>query len=207
LRQIIAAVLAAAALACSTPAAQQNPLSGWKVRADGPETPNAGAAVHADARHDSLTLTTGPAAIYYKPDMKAEKDYTVSATFSQLTPTPQPQPYGLFIAGADLDKDTARYTAFLVRGDGRYQIAQWNHGTPKVIVDWSAAPQMRELKGVKTSNSLAIRALQGAVHFFIGEKEVHQMPRTDAGLDGTAGVRMGAGLNVQVDNLSVKKFP
>ena len=171
------------------------------------DSPAATEAVRVESADDSLTFTTGPAGIYYKPGMKAEKDYTVSATFSQLKSTPTPQPYGLFIAGADLDKETARYTAFLVRSDGRYQIVSWNAAAPRVIVDWTAAPQMREPKGVKTSNSISIRALQGAVHFLIGEKEVHQMKRSTAGADGIAGVCIGSALNMQVDKLSVKKFP
>ena len=75
------------------------------------------------------------------------------------------------------------------------------------IVDWTTASQMADPKGVKTSNTLAIRAMQGAVHFFVGEKEVHQMPRAKAGADGIAGVRIGQNLNVQVNGLSVKKFP
>lgn len=229
MRQILAAFWALGAIACSnpeagqqataaqqTPAAQQAPAKqepakstnslpdGWKVRFD---TPSAADAVRVETGDDSLTFTTGPEGIYYKTDMKAEKDYNLTATFSQLKPTPTPQPYGLFVAGADLDKDTARYATLLVRSDGRYQIATWAGATPTVIVDWTAAPQMREPKGVKTSNTLEIRALQGALHFLIGDKEVHQMPRARAGADGIAGVRIGPGLNVQVDKLAVKKFP
>jgi len=228
-RQILAAFWALGAIACSnpeagqqataaqqTPAAQQAPAKqepakstnslpdGWKVRFD---TPSAADAVRVETGDDSLTFTTGPEGIYYKTDMKAEKDYNLTATFSQLKPTPTPQPYGLFVAGEDLDKPTARYTAFLIRSDGKYQIVSWNAAAPKVVVDWTAAPQMRELKGVKTSNSISIRALQGAVHFLISDKEVHQMPRARAGADGVAGIRIGSGLSVQVDKLSVKKFP
>ena len=228
MRQTVAVLVTLGAFACSAPEAGQKPAAqqapaaqpapakqepakstgslpdGWKVRFDAPAAAD---VVHLNTADDSLTFTTGPAGIYYKTDMKAEKDYTLSATFSQLKPTPTPQPYGLFIAGADLDKDTARYTAFLLRSDGKYQIVAWNAAAPRVVVDWTAAPQMRELKGVKTSNSITIRALQGAVHFLVGEKEVHQMPRAKAGADGIAGVRIGSDLNVQVDRLSVKKFP
>jgi hypothetical protein len=45
------------------------------------------------------------------------------------------------------------------------------------------------------------------VHFLIGDKEVHQMPRDKVGPDGIAGVRLGPGMNVQVTKLEVKKFP
>jgi hypothetical protein len=131
----------------------------------------------------------------------------VTATFSQLKPAVPPQPYGLFVAGADLDKDVARYTALLIRADGKYQIVSRNGAQTTTIVAWTVAKQMADPKGVKTSNMLSIRGLQGAVHFFVGEKEVHQMPRAKAGADGIAGVRVGSKLSVQVNDLSVKKFP
>lgn len=178
---------------------------GWKARPDDPSaTPD---SLHVAAEKDSLTFTSGPAAIYYKPDAKAEKGYTVSAAFSQLKPTPQPQPYGLFVAGADLDKDTRRYTALMIRADGQYQISTWSGAKPTVVVPWTRAAAMADPKGVKTSNTLTIRALDNAVHFLIGEREVHQMPRAKAGGDGIAGIRIGNGLNVQVDKFDVKKFP
>jgi hypothetical protein len=217
LRYLIAVTVALAAAACTEPAAQQpaatketakvaaNLPDGWKARLDDPSA-NAD-AVRVVADKASLTFTTGPAGFYYKPEMKAEKDYVVSAVFSQLKPTPEPQPYGLFIAGADLDKAAPRYTAFLVRSDGKYQIVTYNGATPTVVVDWTAAPPMRELKGTKTTNTLSVRALQGSLHFLIGEKELHQMPGAGGGTAGMAGVRIGSSLVIQVDKLSVKAFP
>lgn len=217
MRSILTAASLAAAFACSAPAAQQpapardaaratGPLpAGWKARLD--DAAAKPDAVQVAAEKDSLKFTSGPAGIYYKPAMKAEKDYTLSASFSELKPPATPQPYGLFVAGVDLDKDVPRYTAFLIRSDGKYSIVTSAGGKPAVVVDWKPAPQMLEPKGVKTSNTLTIRALQGAVHFLIADREVHQMPRERAGGDGVAGVRVGSGLNVQVDKLEVKKFP
>jgi len=233
MRLITAAMLTLAVLACSAPAptaqqpAAQQPVTqpvsqtpaapqdaaratgslpqGWKARLD--DAAAKPDAVRVAEEKNSLTFTTGPAGIYYKSDMKAEKDYTASATFSQLKPSTEPQSYGLFVAGVDLDKDTPRYTALVIRSDGKYQIETRTGAQTKVIVAWKAAPQMMEPKGVKTSNTLTIRALQGAVHFLIADKEVHQMPRERAGGDGLAGVRIGSGLSVQVNGLAVKKFP
>ena len=178
---------------------------GWKARLDEAAAKPDSAVVTAEK--DSLTIATGSAGIFYKPDMKAEKDYEVTAAFSQLEPSTPPQGYGLFIAGIDLDKDVPRYTALLVRGDGKFQIIARNGDRTRTIVPWRVARQMSDPKGVKTSNTLTIRAMRGAVHFLVGEREVHQMTRARAGGDGLAGVRLGKGLKVQVDKLTVKKFP
>lgn len=176
----------------------------WKARLDDPLAPANSASVAIERQ--SLKFASGPAGFFYKPNMRAEKDYELTATFSQLQPSVPPQPYGLFISGADLDKQIPRYTAFLIRQDGKFQIASRNGDTWVPTVDWTPADQMADPKGVKTSNTLSIRGLRGTVHFLIGDREVHQMARVRAA-DGLAGVRIGKGLHVQVDNLAVKKFP
>jgi hypothetical protein len=94
-----------------------------------------------------------------------------------------------------------------VRADGKYRIVSVDGARQKAIVDWTTAAPMMEPKGAKTSNTLTIRALQDGLHFLINDKELHQMPRLEAGEDGVAGVRVGPGLSVQVSKLDVKKFP
>lgn len=216
----ILAILLGGTLACSSPAADQTPQpvappkdaakpvstlpDGWKARLDDPAGKDAGTV---QVEKDAVIFSGGPGGIYYKPGDKAEKDYTVKAAFTQTKILPAPQAYGLFVSGADLDKNTYRYTAFLVRQDGKYRIVTSNAGKDTVVVDWRPAAPMIEPKGVKPTNTLEIRALQNAVHFLIGDKELYQMPREKAGADGVAGVRLGPGLNVQVTKLEVKKFP
>ena len=218
MRNTLAALLSLALVACSQPAAQQPPPTtraaaipsgslpdGWKARLDDPAAkPD---TVSMTAEKDAIVITTGPAGIYYKPDVKAEKDYSVSASFSYVKPVTEPQPYGLVVSGVDLDKERAQFTAFMVRSDGKFRIVQWSGGMVTPLIDWTDAPPMRELKGVKTTNTLEIRAMQDAVHFLIGDKELQQMPRARVGGDGIAGVRIGPGLTVQVTKFEVKKFP
>ena len=220
MRSTLAVLLAVIACACSSPAADQTPQpvappkdtakpvsslpDGWKARLDDARTKDTGTV---QVENDAVVFSGGPGGIYYKPGDKAEKDYTVKAALTQSKTLPAPQPYGLFVSGADLDKDTYRYTAFLIRQDGRFQIVSVNAGKQTVLADWRPAKPMVELKGVKPTNTIEIRARQNAVHFLIGDQEVHQLPRARVGEDGIAGVRIGPGLNVQVTKLEVKKFP
>lgn len=177
---------------------------GWKVRFD--DTAAKPEQVIVDEKDSTLAFTTGPAGIYYKPGMKAEKDYELTASFSQLKPSAHAEAYGLFIAGQDLDKDTQRYTYFLIRQDGKFLIKSRNGAETKAIVDWTDAPAMREPKGVKTSNTLQIRAAEDTVRFFVNDKQVHKLTRAQAGGDGIAGVRVNHNLNVQVGKLTLKKL-
>jgi hypothetical protein len=178
--------------------------AGWKVRFDDPAAKPE--QVIVEEKDGTLTFTTGPAGIYYKPGMKAEKDYELTAAFSLLKPSEHPEAFGLFIAGQDLDKDTQRYTYFLVRQDGKFLIKSRNGAATKAIVDWTDAPAMKEPKGVKTSNTLQIRASGDAVRFYINDKQVHKLTRAQAGGDGIAGTRVNHNLNVQVGKLTLKKL-
>ena len=177
---------------------------GWKVRFDDASAKPADVLV--EEKDGSLTFTTGPAGIYYKGD-KAQNGFDYTATFSQLKPTAMAEAYGLFIAGQDLDKDTQRYTYFLIRQDGKYTIKTRNGSATKAIVDWTDAPSMKEPKGVKTSNTLEIRATANSVQFVVDSKPVHSMTRDQVGPDGAAGVRINHNLNVQVSKLEIKKLP
>lgn len=175
----------------------------WKARFDKPDARPE--MVDVKEEKDALTFKTGPAGIYYKPDMKAEKDYEVSASFSQLEPAAQPEEFGLFIAGADLDKDTQRYTCFLVRQDARFSIQKRTGAVTKAAVAWRPVPAMKEPKGVKSTNTLLIRATEDTVRFFIGDKEVAKLTRAQVGGDGITGLRINHNLDLQVSKFEVKK--
>src|SRR6266513_2823509 len=102
MRNTISVALAVALATFTVGSAQQKPTQAgpdkpvtgsgkmpgdWKVRFDKPEAKVG--MVDVQEEKDALTFKTGPAAIYYKPAMKAEKDYEVSAAFSQLEPAEQ----------------------------------------------------------------------------------------------------------------------
>lgn len=204
-------VFLALALAAGVSQAQHAPAAihggtlpeGWKVRFDDASATTEEVVV--DEKDGALTFTTGPAGIYYKGDT-AEKDYDFSATFSLLKPTAMLEAYGLFISGEDLDKAAERYTYFLIREDGKYLIKTRSGGATKTIVDWTAAPSMREPKGVKTSNTLEIRATANSVQFVVDGSPVHVMTRTELGPDGLAGIRVNHNLNLQVSKFGIKKL-
>jgi hypothetical protein len=204
-------IAAGAAQQKPTPAGADTPVQGsgklpgdWKVRFDKPDAKPE--MVDVKEEQDALTFKTGPAGIYYKPDMKAEGDYEISASFSQLEPAALPEEFGLIIAGGDLDKDTQHYTCFLVRQDARFAIQKRVGAATKSAVAWRVVPAMKEPKGVKTTHTLIIRAHGNNVRFFIGEKEVAKLTRAQVGGDGIAGLRINHNLHLQVSKFAVKKL-
>ena len=181
--------------------------AGWQARLDS-DAAKLDTVVVTEEK-GALTFTTGPAGIYYKSSMKGSGDYQVAGTFSQLKPSAHPEAYGIFIGGIDLDKPTERYTYFLVRHDGKYLIKSRDGSAAKPIVDWTAAPPMKDAAPTagrtKTSNELAVRVQGDTVSFLIGGTEVKSLPRAQVTTDGIAGVRINHNLNVQVTGFDLKK--
>jgi len=179
--------------------------AGWEGRLDQAGNKLEGVDIKEDK--GTLTFTTGPAGIYYKPGMKAEGNFELTATFSQLQPATHPEGYGLFVGGADLQKDEQRYTYVLIRQDGKFLIKSRNGAATPTIVNWMDAVPMREAKGeLKRSNVLAIRAQGDTVHFLVNDREVHHASRADVNPDGIAGIRINHNLNVQVTTPVLKKM-
>jgi hypothetical protein len=177
---------------------------GWQARLDDPAEKLT--AVDVKEEKGTLTFMTGPAGIYFKPGLKGEGDFEVTATFSQLKPSTSPEGYGLFVGGADLQKDAQRYTYFLLRQDGKFLIKARNGASTPTLVDWKNAAPMREAKGeLKRSNVLTIRAQGNIVRFLVNDAEVHHAPRADVNPDGIAGIRINHNLNVQVTTPVLKK--
>jgi hypothetical protein len=220
LRNVLTATLVAVLVTITAVSAQQKPThadadkliqgtgqmpDGWKARFDKPDAKPE--TVKVVAEKDALEFQTGPAGIYYRPDMKAQGDYEVSASFSQLEPAQFPEEFGLIIAGADLDKDTEHYTCLLVRQDARFSIQKRTGTSTRAAVAWRPVPAMKEPKGVKTTNTLIVRAHGNNVRFFIGDKEVAKLTRAQVGGDGIAGLRINHNLHLQVSKFEVKKLP
>ena len=63
-------------------------------------------------------------AIFWQPDSMAEGDFAISASFTQMEPSPHPNAYGLFLGGDDLAGDGQRYTYFMLRQGGMFLIKQ-----------------------------------------------------------------------------------
>jgi hypothetical protein len=177
----------------------------WKVRFDKPDAKIE--TVDVKEEQNALTFKAGPAGVYYKPNMRAEGNYEISASFSQMDPAEFPEEFGLFIAGADLDKETQRYTCFLVRQDARFAIQKRTGAVTKNAVAWRPVPAMKEPKGVKTTHTLIVRAVGNTVRFLIGDKEVAKLTRAQVGGDGVVGLRINHNLHLQVSKFEVRKLP
>jgi hypothetical protein len=178
--------------------------AGWEARLD-----------RANQSIDSLSfaemgggvhVTTGPAAIFWRPEQTATGAYTVSATFSMAKPPARPEGFGIFIGGADLKGDGQRYTYFLARHDGKVMVRRRQGAEVTTLLDWTdqAAVKQPDASG-RSSNELSIAVTPAAVSFLVNGREVHQQPATAVDTSGIAGLRVNHALDVHVAGWTIRK--
>jgi hypothetical protein len=165
--------------------------------------------VNFRAMGDGWHLTSGPAALYYRPADATTGDFTVTATLSQRA-TSNHEAYGLFIGGHDLQTPEQDYLYFVIHPkDGKFLI---NHRSsdarPTSVVAYTShsAINIDDPATGAASNTLAIRVAGDEVHFLVNGQEVKRLPRDGldgAMTDGLVGLRLNHNLDVHIADFGV----
>jgi hypothetical protein len=194
---------AIAALTLSTAAAQAKLPGGWQMRTDDGGTEPKG--VQFMTMGTGVHVMSGPAAIFYRPDMTKSGSYQVQATFNQMEPAEHPEGYGLIIGGSNLSSATQKYTYFLVRQDGQFLIKRRAGDTTPTVKDWTANGAVKKTDATtKGVNTLAIAVAPDKVRFLVNGTEVAAAPASQIDTSGIVGLRINHNLNVHVDQFGVK---
>ena len=189
--------------------------AGWQGR------PDAGTGAVNDSSLDvkgsDIEIHTGPAMLYWNPANKGTGDFTVSATFTEpkyMSSNDHPHPYGVFIGGANLDKDNASalYCAaygrgtFIVRGFGPASFQVNGRGAPSDAIHKAAG------KGESVEQTIAMSVKGDSVTCSINGTVVGTYPKGDVtgagkltATDGVVGIRVAHNVDVNVKDFKVTK--
>ena len=180
-------------------------VGGWWARLDDPKESREGLKFFTMGT--GLHATTGPNLILFNPEDDWEGPYTTKATLTMTKPASHQVAYGLFVGGQDLDNDKQRYTYFVVRQDGKYLVRKRTGATTaNVAGDWAdhAAIQKPNAQGSQT-NDLAIRVGRDTVTFIANGQTVATQPASAVDVVGISGLRIGHGLDVQIEGFTVEQ--
>ena len=194
-------------------------VAGWTGKIDASEE-KAGLSLNSAkfaAEGKGFHVTTGPAVSYWNPANKATGNYTVKATFAEpkfQNLNDHPHPYGIMIAGNDLDGAhsllycTAYGTGtFIVRGfaPAPFRLGGRNP-TPSDAVHKAAG------KGEPVTQEIAMSVKDGKVSCSINGTVVATYDKSEAvgegklkSLDGAYGLRFGHNTEVTVTGFSMTK--
>jgi hypothetical protein len=166
----------------------------------------------------ALHVTTGPAVTYWNPANKATGNYTVKAAFKELkymSLNNHPHPYGIVIAGNDLDTPQQSYLycsaygngSFIVRGFGPdpFQV-NGRRGEPNAAVNKAAGPgePVTQEIAVSVKGDKVECAINGTV---VGsyDKATLVAPGKLKSTDGLYGIRFAHNTEATVSGLSLTK--
>jgi hypothetical protein len=179
-------------------------VPGWWARVDDPAQVKQ--AMKFAPMGSGIHATTGPNAIFWDPQQEASGQYTVTATFTLNKPASHPVAYGLFFGGTNLSEDDQNYSYFVIRQDGRFLLRKRDgKATSNVAGDWTEHAAIRTPDSGKAANELTVRVAKDAVTFLVNGQEVAKQPAASVDTEGVAGLRIGHGLDLQVDGFAVEQ--
>jgi hypothetical protein len=173
---------------------------GWLVKTDGA----AADSLAFDLMPPGWHVTTRPAAgaVLYHPSNVASGRYAL-ALDAFLFPGTGDAGYGVFFGGADLEGAGARWLAFLARRDGRVTLQQWQRGSARTLIDWTANDAVIPHPGGDQTqrNSLRVSIERDSIRLEANGKRITALARGELPVDGTFGLRVGPDLNLHISNL------
>ena len=199
-------LLASSAAAPSLAAQDLERPDGWLVRFDEP-----------GASEDQLEMfvsmppgwhvTSGPAAIYWGPEMEASGDYRIEMEVFLFEPRGMMrEAFGFFAGGRNLDGDDIEYTYFLIRDGGEFIVKRREGPDAPTIHPWTANEAIlgwadRGEDAATAKNVLAVEASADEVRFFVNGARVAALPRAELEMDGVFGFRVNHMLNLHISRL------
>jgi len=203
MRSVLAALMMLAiALPLIGEAQQGVEAPGWQSRLDR-ETGDV-KQLHFRTMGTGLHATTGPAAIFWRPQDMAKGTYSVTATFVQTKPSNHPNALGLLFGGSDLSGPNQRYSYFEIREDGRFLIKKRNGPQTPTVIDWTDHKAINKLDAQgRAKNTLTVEVGAQQVRFLVNGTEVATQPRSALDTEGTVGLRVNHFLDVHIDGFKV----
>ena len=207
IRQISAFTLAALLAA---PIAAQAP-AGWQLRVDrsaNAADPDNVPDVKFVTMGKGFHVTTGPAAVLWKPGETATGAYTLKGRFRLVKPSGHTNYYGLVFGGADLAGAGQNYLYFLVAQDGTFLVKHRAGEATHVVKDKTPSDAILKPDSTGSStNALEVRVGADKIDYVVNGKVVATTPKSGmtGKTDGAYGLRVNHLLEVHVDGIAVTK--
>jgi hypothetical protein len=180
-------------------------ILGWQLRLDRPDA-DMSRLTFVD-QQPGVRITTGPAGgIFFRPELTATGNFTVTATFEFLPPPPgaMQEGYGLLLGGKDLIGMAPEYLYLLVRNDGKFLLKMRTGPATKDIIPWTSSPAITRLgAGPGVTNVLTVRATRDVVEFRVNGVSLATRPRSEVAVDGVVGIRVNHFSDVRISNVTV----
>jgi hypothetical protein len=194
----------------SLPVAAQAP-AGWQLRVDksaNAADPDNVPDVKFVTMGKGFHVTTGPAAVLWKPGETATGAYTLKGRFRLVRPSGHTNYYGLVFGGGDLAGPGQNYLYFMVAQDGTFLVKHRAGEATHIVKDKTASDAIAKPDSTGSStNALEVRVGADKIDYVVNGKIVATTPKAGmtARTDGAYGLRVNHLLELHVDGIEVAK--
>ncbi|MFV1883979.1 MAG: hypothetical protein ACMZ7B_05800 [Balneola sp.] len=188
---------------------------GWEVRLDRPmenlvisSEPDSG-----DIYFVNMTpgwhVTTGPRAIFWHPENKAEGGYTLNASIYLFdTKGRDREGFGVFFGGSNLHEEDQEYLYFLIRNTGDFLVKARKGEETETLKEWTASDAIvryTEESESSVLNTLSVNVMVGMIHFYINGEEVAMLGSRELKTNGLFGLRVNHAVNLHISDLGLSE--
>lgn len=187
--------------------------NGWNIRTDSPmqslQVDNGEEAdIFMEQTEQGLRITTGPRAIYWRTDDKAQGIFKLKTSLRLYdTKGRDREGYGLFFGGSELDTGEIYYLYFLLRNTGDYLIKLRTGDQTSVIKDWTSDNGINTYKADSemdfAQNELGVNVSDESLTFLINGRTVHTVGKQGLNPDGIFGLRINHAVDLMMEQLNV----
>jgi hypothetical protein len=199
-------------------------LAGWMGVVDASEAGKGLKITDAklEAMGPGMHVTTGPASTYWSPKNTTSGDFKVSATFNEaeyMGLNDHPHPYGIMIAGKNMDSPKPEFLYCTAYGDGHFIFRGFSGTAARGTFQMdgragtvNAAVNKAEAKGKPVKQEIAMWVKGDKVGCTINGTEVASYNKSDVigdgkltSTDGVVGVRFAHNTSAHVSGFTVGK--
>ncbi len=200
---IPAAIVAAAIM--SGPAAAQDMVrdSSWTVTYDDPSVADSSLFLVVMKPGWHVTTPAGSGVTLTQPDSTATGNYLLKSVI--FTFNTDAQPVGPVFARKGQNDSSTEFVTFLINNDGTFGLFHYAGAERHTLVPWTksdAIIRQVDAGGSPVKNVVTVLVGATTIRFYINGSEVTQHDR-GRGFDGEIGLRVGAGTNLHVSELTV----
>lgn len=149
-------------------------------------------------------VTTGPGAILFDPTVRAQGRFGIEAEVF-LFPDSENGEFGLFLGGTELDGAARRYSAFVLRRDGKAAVFVRDGAAQRYLLPWTASEVVppHPGEGGPLKYVLRVDAERRDVTFRVNGAPVITVLRDSLPIEGLLGLRAGPDVNLHWSTLDV----
>lgn len=195
---LILTILAVPSVSSAQGAPRTSP-PGWKSRLlnGGPDT-TAQIWVTPGGWH----VTTTDNGLWWDTTMVEKKAFSVSLE-ATLLPGAARNGFGMFVGGRDLEKQRPAYLTFQIRPDGRFLVGLHEGREEHGLVPWMYHPAITTTAGEVVTYRLRLEVHPLRLDYFVNDVKVHSMSRATVRAEGVMGLKLDAGLDLEVSEFKV----